>query len=113
MHADTYPGLLDVIPAGKTFDTVLSELIALLEDGAVLGRSPAEWLVEVRRLQMHHRIFTPEAMQALRSAIGKLDGLPFESGLEMSQALSASRLSALSLYGRIALLDHEGAWDKQ
>jgi hypothetical protein len=99
--------LLDVVPASRTFDTVLNEMVRLLEDESILRRSPAEWIAELRRLQMYQRIFTPEALQALRSSTTKIEGLPYESGLEISEAFSRSRLSALSLYGRIALLDRK------
>ncbi len=83
--------LFDVVPAGRTFETVLSEMIALFEDSSILQRRPAEWIAELRRLQAYQRVFTPEALQALRSSGVKQEGLPFTSGLEISEAISASR----------------------
>ena len=91
-------------PAGDTHRLAMGETVGVLGDSTVLQKSPAEWLVEVNSLVGYFGIFSPELV---RAAGGVVPGFALTTGLEFWQSLAESRLPALSLYGRIGLLNVE------
>ena len=70
--------MVNMAPPGETRRIALSELVALFSDPAIPAKSPAEWLSELRLL-----LASPAP--------------------DILQALAASRLPALALYGRLKL----------
>jgi hypothetical protein len=71
-------------PVRPSFLAALAGLIAILSDPAILDAAPTDWLNEVRQL---------EQRLAARWA-------------DIAQAMIDSHLSALSVYGRLAALEH-------
>jgi hypothetical protein len=69
---------------------ILSGLMATLEDSAILDASPADWLAEIRGLERVTMHFS-----------NKKDAVPEDN----AQAMNNSSISALQVYGKLAVLD--------
>jgi hypothetical protein len=69
---------------------ILSGLMATLEDSAILDASPADWLAEIRGLERVTMDFS-----------NKKDAVPEDN----AQAMNNSSISALQVYGKLAVLD--------
>ncbi len=99
--------IVDIAPGGVIHKAALSACVNILGDPAFLLRSPARWISEMRYFMALGTAFTPESLAALSAANARIMGLPYESGLEIPELLIASRSPALSLYGRLILLQRE------
>jgi hypothetical protein len=100
--AGLYLALLNqqFLPSPKPRDSavgqsVLSSLIATLEDPAVLEASPSDWLSEVQAANGTRR-FSSNDPEASKLIFPK----------DITQAMIASHLSALSLYGKLAIIEN-------
>lgn len=71
---------------------ILSELIVTLEDTAILDAWPSDWLSEANK---------PEPVRAYTNSQNEIVPL-----LDKAQAMLHSSVSALQVYGKLALLDH-------
>ena len=96
--------IVDIAPGGVIHKAALSACLNILGDPAFLLRSPARWISEMRYFIAIGTAFTPESLAALSAAGTRIMGLPHESGREMPELFIASRSPALSLYGRLLLL---------
>jgi hypothetical protein len=97
--------LIDMAPAGETHRIAMDGMIAVLGDATILQKSPQEWLYEVRFAVDYFRVFA-----SMGPEVGKLvEGFAFGTGRAIWQGLAESKLPALSIYGRIGLLESEVA----
>jgi hypothetical protein len=71
---------------------ILSGLIVTLEDTAILDAWPSDWLSEANK---------PEPVRAYTNSQNEIVPL-----LDKAQAMLHSSVSALQVYGKLALLDH-------
>jgi hypothetical protein len=77
-------------PAASFWPSIVSGLIATLEDSSVLHASPCDWLYQVRGVE--------------RTSVAKL-AVPMAAPTDIAQAMLGSSLSALAVYGRLEMLD--------
>jgi hypothetical protein len=97
-----------ILPERKPgHEAVLSELIAALSDPARLELSPEDWLTEVREFQRRFtsRMNAEIAGQNLTQEVVASD---------VAQAMMGSSLSALQVYGKLAVLEHSApSWARR
>jgi hypothetical protein len=89
------PGL-SKSPDSGIRQAILSGLIATLEDRAVLEGSASDWLSAVRGLA-RARFYSSSDSEAAKDLVSK----------DISQAMASSHLSALAVYGRLAMLERQ------
>ena len=88
-----------VAPSGVVHQTALSRMLNILGDPVFLLQFPETWVSEVRGLLM-----LAKGLMASRAASARIEGSPNETGLEIANQIAASKLPALSIYGRLLLL---------
>jgi hypothetical protein len=91
--------IVAVAPSGVLHQTAMSGMLNILGDPVFLLQFPETWVSEVRDLLM-----LAKELMASRAASTRIADSPNETGLEMANQIAASKLPALSIYGRLLLL---------
>lgn len=91
--------IVAVAPSGVVHQTAMSGMLNILGDPVFLLQFPETWVSEVRDLLM-----LAKELMASRAASTRIADSPNETGLEMANQIAASKLPALSIYGRLLLL---------
>jgi hypothetical protein len=81
------------------YQTVAAGLIATLSDPAILNLAPSDWLTEFRKVEQR---VTIQANSKVAGQILHEDVFP----PDIAQAMMAANLSALQVYGKLAVLEH-------
>ena len=94
--------LFDIAPAGEISRLAMGGYLDALAEEEFQREAPGAWREQVERLLLTAHLFRPAMTGELRKMI---PDLPFESGMEVPQAMMASRSAAVALYGRLAVVE--------
>jgi len=94
-----------VSPGGVIYQTAMSDALNILGDPVFLLRAPEIWVSELRDLLMSTRLTSVRReLMALRGPSLRTEVSSNQNSIDVQKQLAASRLPALSIYGRILLL---------